>query len=273
MNQELPYFTLEHRVVAWNLLYDFARKVNKIDGFGLSPFLTTAYTYLLRFFNNEKIIVEGKNKPDKDLFTLVVVSEVVSSKQFIFIFKLDQFIRINFDIINGYTQEQKRILGESTILSQGDEMSFQQFKSEVLTAELYFLTYIDWKLLSCSDFPFIYFQHWGQIIRTAAKRKSEAELEKFRKMRGKAIHIMITLMVVLNNPHFKPDVLAAASIHGALSCIPLESYSISPDDENFWAKLVEADVNVQEFIELSKNIPDALQAIEPFILPTEDLKK
>ena len=92
-----PYFTLEHRVLAWNLLYDFAKSINKIDGFGLSPFLTTAFTYLLRFFNNKDILVKGKKEPEKDLFTLVVVSELVTSKQFFFIYKLDDFIRINFD--------------------------------------------------------------------------------------------------------------------------------------------------------------------------------
>lgn len=269
MNDDLPYFTLEHRVVAWNLLYDFAKKVNG-DGFGLSPFLTTAFTYLVRFYNNEKIITKGKDRPDKDLFTLVVVSEVVSSKQFIYTFKLDQFIRYNFDIINNYTIQQRNVLGNSTILAQGDIMSFQQFKSDILAAELYFLTYIGWNLLSCSDFPFIYFQHWCQIIRSEAKKKAE-ELEQFRKMRGKAIHIMIVLMVVLNDPRIEPDVLAAASIHGALNYVPLESYSASPDNNSFWAKLVEADVDVEKFISLSQSIPDALELIDPFILATENI--
>lgn len=269
MNKEPPFFTLEHRVIAWNLLYDFARRVNKMGGFGLSPFLTTAYTYLLRFFNNPKIIAKGENKPDKDLFTLVVVSEIVSSKQFMQS-NIDQFIRINFEIIDQYTPEQREILGESTRFSQGDELSFQEFKSGVLTAELYLLTYIDWNLLSCSDFPFIYFQHWGQIIAQEAKRKSEAQLDQFRRMRGKAIHIMITLMVALNEPFLKPDVLAAASIQGALTYVPLESYSTAVDNEIFWAKLVKADVDVGEFIALSKNIPDALEAIQPFILSTKN---
>lgn len=266
-----PYFTLEHRVLAWNLLYDFAKSINKIDGFGLSPFLTTAFTYLLRFFNNKDILVKGKKEPEKDLFTLVVVSELVTSKQFIFIYKLDDFIRINFDIVEKYTQDQQRILGESTLFAGGDELRVQQFKSEILRAELYFLTYIGWNLLSCEDFPFVYFQQWGQIMRKESVKQSEKELDNFRKMRGRAIHFMISLMVVLNNPQIRPDVLAAASIQGALSYIPLSSYSTLPENENFWATLVKADVDTDSFISLSNSIPDALESLKPFMLNTESI--
>ena len=160
--EELPYFTLEHRILAWNLLYDFAKSVkNKnIDGFGLSPFLTTAFTYLFRFFNNKDILisVNGKQQPDKDLFTMIVVAQIVSSKQFVMKFKLRDFIQINFEIVKKYPPDQQKLLGESALFAYGEDYEFEQFKSEVLQGELYLLTYIGWNLLSYDEFPFSYFQ-------------------------------------------------------------------------------------------------------------------
>ncbi|OHT16030.1 hypothetical protein TRFO_13518 [Tritrichomonas foetus] len=259
-SDEIPFWTLSDRVTAWNFLYDFAKKVNQPSLFSTSPFLTSAFSYLSRFYH---ILYSSQLKPDKDMLTLCITSAFISRKQFDLRMNLDSIITIFLEVFNEYSSQEKKPLS-NTKYGKNQVFQFQQLKSDVLSCELFLLTIIGWDFIM--EHPFAHFIQYIKLIR----HQSDNDMATFRKMRSRAARYVITIMVCEDNFQLEAETIATAAIHRAISDIPQENFSADVESRNFWIKKLEIENDGKSYLKLSKEIAQMEEKLSKFALQAEE---
>lgn len=210
---------LEHRCAAWNLLYALTKKMNV----SLSPFLTSAFTYLIKFFQNEQFVYYNE-EPTADLFHLTFSAFFLACKSEGIIYKINQAIELYFKVAKrALTAEQRALFGNnySNIPEGTQNRHFYKFISDAKATELYLCTYIDWQFIV--EHPFSLMNHWFREIRPRVNSDPKA-VEDFRKTRSMSVHIFCVLLVGNMKLMLDHD-LVRISLNVALERFPIKSLS------------------------------------------------
>lgn len=243
MDDRLPFWTLRHRVQAWNLIFSFARCVNeerprtrRINRPAtLSPFVTQAFLYVSSFYARR----DPMRPPPEgmDLFVITLAATFFTAKSSDVLHHLEIAIRLLFRAVKSMTAPDVNLLGSSSQKFPDDNidtesLQYHRFLDIAKRAELYFLTFIDWEFIVVE--PFMPFYEW--LIKMDP---GDQNREQFQAMRQVAVHVLCVLMVAPEQgvlDEYQCEVLAGAALTVALTRRPFGGFTADN-----WADSVHAE--------------------------------
>ena len=265
MDQDrLPFWTLRHRVQAWNLIMSFAKTVNqerqrRHGKATLSPFVTQAYLYVASFYAHR----EASRRPDYDLFMISLVASFFTAKSEDVVGDLELMIELFFRAVKDMVAPNTELLGEdSQMFPDGidkDSYEYNTFLPRSKRAELYFLHFIDWKFITVE--PFMPLIKWIIDLDDCAKQTVEdynkegsGKRNQYREVRREAVHATCVFMVVPDQDapdEARSEVIAGAAMTVALKRCPFDRFTAEG-----WAEELHASFDVDAANELVARIDE-----------------
>jgi hypothetical protein len=254
-------WSLRHRIEAWNLIYEVAlyfQRRTKTDQFSLSPFMTTSFLHLSRFYLARQFFDSSSSRfSGRDLFTMTLSAVWVTVKaESIKHCQIEELIKGFVSVASGFSRDRKEILGPSSseldankVATLGSNyLDYQRFLGHVRKAELDFLNGINWEFVR--EYPFGPMNEWLRPMR------DREDLARFRKMRSVAVHNLVLLIVGLDGRLPPFEVLAGAALSNAFGKVPMVKYTAEQ-----WADKIGARFDRAAAAEYMEMIPGLEAAI------------
>jgi hypothetical protein len=116
-------WTLQHRVEAWNLIYETARYFQReiqSDQFSLSPFVATSFLHLARLYTAPATAGAPARHSRRDLFLMTLSAVFITIKaESIKKCQLTTLVNGFVRVVCGFSRESKDVLGpSSTVLDR-----------------------------------------------------------------------------------------------------------------------------------------------------------
>ena len=260
----LPFWTLRHRVQAWNLIMSFAKTVNKErkrwhGKATLSPFVTQAYLYVASFYARR----DASRPPDYDLFMITLVATFFTAKSEDVVRDLELAIELFVRAAKDMVAPDTELLGEnSQMFPDGidkDMFEYHAFLPNSRRAELYFLHFIDWKFITVE--PFMPLIKWILDMDECARQTVEGydkegngKRDMYREVRREAVHAACVFIVVPDQD--APDEARSEAIAGAAITAALKRHPFDRFTADGWAQELNASFDVDAANELVERLDE-----------------